>query len=234
MTDGTRHFLVEITGVAGSGKSTLARHLADDSADARIAEFIHTRIPRHLAHMVLSIPRLLPILARNLVMPPRLSWADVKLLVYVAEWDRFLRARAEYRHGLTLFDQGPVYALVRLRAQGKGVTRSAAFTRWWDGALERWAGALAAVVYLDASDPVLLERIDGRAQAHATKGQPEDAARGFLERYRRLFEEALGRLDRAGGPQVVRVDSGATSADRIAADVRAALAGRTVKSEGRP
>jgi thymidylate kinase len=233
MADGTRPFLVEVTGVAGSGKSTLARLLAH-GPEARLAGFIQTRDPRHLWVAIRTVPRLLPILARNVVAPPRLSWADAKLLAYVAGWHRVVRG---YRDGMTVFDQGPLYALVRLRAQGRGVTRTAAFARWWDDALARWSRELSAVVYLDAEDPALLERIGRRAQAHATKGQPQEAARGFLERYRALFEETLGRLERLGGPEIVRLDSGAAPAERLAADLAPMLADRrdrrAVGSEGR-
>lgn len=233
MADGARPFLVEVTGVAGSGKSTLARLLAD-GPDARLAGFIHTRDPRHLGVAIRTVPRLLPLLARNVVTPPRLSWADTKLLAYVTGWHRVVRG---YGPGMTVFDQGPVYALVRLRAQGRGVMRTAAFARWWDQELERWSGELSAVVYLDAEDPVLLERIGGRAQAHVAKGQPQDVARRFLERYRGLLGETLGRLERLGGPKVVRLDSGVTSAERLAAELAPVLVPRrerpAVRSEGR-
>lgn len=222
MADGARPFLVEVTGVAGSGKSTLARLLAEGS-DARLAGFIQARDPRHLWVAVRTVPRLLPILARNVIAPPRLSWPDVKLLAYVTGWHRVVRG---YRQGMTVFDQGPLYALVRLRAQGRGVTRTAAFARWWGEMLEAWSRKLSAVVFLDAEDPVVLERIGGRAQAHATKGRPDDVARGFLERYRGLFEETLGRLEQLGGPEILRLDSGAAPAERLAAELAPLLADR--------
>ncbi|HEU4355537.1 MAG TPA: hypothetical protein VFT27_08110 [Actinomycetota bacterium] len=217
-------FLVEVTGVAGSGKSTLARLLADEAEDARLAGFIQTRDPRHIAPALRTVPRLVPILTRNVIAPPRLSWPDVKLLAYVTGWHRVVGR--EYRQGITLFDQGPLYALVRLRAQARGVMGSAAFARWWDGSLERWSRELSLVVYLDADDAVLLQRIGGRAQAHTTKGQPVDTARDFLARYRALFEEVLGRLDRPGGPEILRLDTGASTPDRIAAELAPLLADR--------
>jgi adenylate kinase family enzyme len=222
MADGARPFLVEVTGVAGSGKSTLARLLAEGS-DVRLAGFIQARDPRHLWVAVRTVPRLLPILARNVIAPPRLSWPDVKLLAYVTGWHRVVRG---YRQGMIVLDQGPLYALVRLRAQGRGVTRTAAFARWWDEMLEAWSRELSAVVFLDAEDPVVLERIDGRAQAHVTKGRPDDVARGFLERYRGLFEETLGRLEQLGGPEILRLDSGVAPAERLAAEVAPLLADR--------
>jgi shikimate kinase len=229
MADGTHPFLVEITGVAGSGKSTITRLICEAEPDHRRAGFIHARNPRHLAAIVRGMPRLLPMLVRNLGPGPRLSWADVKLLVYVTEWRRLLAREPEYRQGVTLLDQGPIYSLVRLRAQGKKVTSTATFERWWDEMIEVWAGELAAVIYLDASDQVLWDRINGREQPHRTKGEPASVGQDFITRYRRLFEEVLGRAARPGGPEILRFDTSATAGQQIAAEIRSILATRVAR-----
>jgi thymidylate kinase len=223
--------LVEVTGVAGSGKSTLVRRLCDELPEARRGTFIETRDPRHLAALVGAIPAMAPILVRNVGPRPRMNWADVKLLAYVTRWDRVLRRMPDSASGVTTLDQGPVYALVRLRAQGRRVGRSAAFARWWERSLARWGHQLRVVVYLDADDAVLLGRINRREQAHATKGEPEDDARVFLERYRSLFDEALARLERPGGPTIVRFDTGAMTSEEIVARLRPILAGDVATDE---
>lgn len=227
MTAATPPLLVEITGVAGSGKSTLTRRLSQSIEGAAVGGFIHARKPAHLASVARAMPRLNRMLAANVVRTPRLSWPDVKLLVYVTEWDRILR-RASDGRAVTLLDQGPVYALVRLRAQGRGVTRTGSFSRWWDGALDRWAGELDTVVYLDAPDEVLFDRINRRDQPHRTKGGSYAAGIEFIKLYRRLFEEVLSRLDAHGGPRIVRVDTGSTSQDAVAAELDGVLSERRV------
>ena len=229
MTDGDRGSLegpclVEIAGVAGAGKSTLARRLSrGEGGDVRVGDFIHTRTPAHLRYVVHSLPRIAPILAGTLGPGPRLSWPEAKLLVYVTEWHRFLCSRAEYEGGVTLLDQGPLYALVRLKAQGKNVTGRAAFERWWNEMLEQWASHLDLVVWLDAPDAVLWERINGRDQRHTTKSASREAGLRFLGRYRTLFDDVLRRVDEVGGPSVLRIDTGGLPADDIATAIEPLL-----------
>jgi thymidylate kinase len=218
-----RPYLVEVAGVAGAGKSTLVRLLCADGERFRRAEFIHARNPAHLAEIARSLPRLLPILARNVMPGRRLTWREVKLLVYASSWHRLLGRKATYRDTVTLLDQGPIYALVRLTANGARVTRSASFARWRDQVLDAWSGRLGAVVWLDAEDRILLDRIEGRARTHGTKDQPEAVGRAFLARYRELFAELLDRLERRGGPPILRFDTGKTGSEQLAADVRQAL-----------
>jgi adenylate kinase family enzyme len=214
---------VEVLGVAGSGKTTLARALRSDH-DTVQADFIHTRIPRHLAELFRSVPRLLPILADGLVRRPRISWREVKLLAYATRWRSFVGAPPGT--AVVVFDQGPLYAIVRLAAEGKPFTRRPSFARWRTATLRDCRTQIDVVVWLDAPDEVLWRRINERNQAHATKGG--DAASGyrFLGRYRVAFELLAGELDVAGGPTIVRLDTGARSPDRIADGVRVLLAER--------
>ena len=220
----SRPFLVEITGVAGAGKSTLTRTLCNGAGDFHRGAFIHTRTPSHLMYVARSIPRLLPILIANLTRKPRLSWPDFKLLVYVTEWSRFLGRQAEYRHGVVLLDQGPMYALVRLKMQGRGVASSPSFLRWWNEMLAMWTNTLSAIVWLDAADGVLQTRIQERAQAHTMQGEPEELGREFIARYRVAFEASLRDIGEEEEPRLLRFDTSDTSTDLVAAEIRRALA----------
>lgn len=212
---------VEILGVAGAGKSTLATRLAR-GAGVTTADFIHTRRPSHLLQVVRGIPRLLPILATGLTRSPRMSWREWKLLVYVTRWRSFLERRTPPGTVL-LFDQGPLYALVRLEAEGRSFTTRPAFERWRDEMVEGWANELSAVIFLDAPDAVLWDRINERAQDHKTKGEEAKAGFRFLARYRRSFEDILGRIEELDGPSVFRFDTSSSSESQIAEKVEAVL-----------
>ncbi len=89
---------------------------------------------------------------------------------------------------------------------------------------EAWGGLLDTVVWLDASDDVLLERINARAKDHRLKGDATREAYAVLERSRADYEAVLARMTAAGtGPTVVRFDTTARSPQEIAEDVLAMI-----------
>lgn len=219
----SRLFLVEITGVAGAGKSTLTDLLTQGTGYTR-AEFIQTRNPAHLLYVARSLRRLAPILVSNLIRKPRLSWADFKLMVYVTEWHRFLTRHRAHSGGVLLLDQGPIYALVRLRAQQRGIATSRSFLQWSEEMTAVWAATLSAVIWLDAPDDVLRSRIDERAKSHALKGEPMEESYLFIARYRTLFEAAHRNLELLGGPKLLRFATGNTPPQSVADRIRSILA----------
>jgi len=213
--------LVEVAGVAGSGKSTLTRSMCEDSEFA-VGGFIHTRLPSHLLRVARATPRLLPILASDR-RAPRMTWPEFKLLVYVTQWRTVLRREMRRRSGVTVLDQGPIYALVRLKAEGKPFTYTPAFDAWWEDMLRLWVGELSVIVWLDASDDVLWRRINGRSQLHKTKGEGVEEGHRFLDTYRRSFDAVLGRIEAWGAPEVLRLDTEEATADQLATELRPRL-----------
>ena len=126
--------LIEVAGVAGAGKSTLTRSICERPG-FRVGGFIHARRPSDLLQVLIGSPRSLPILVSGGWSAPRMSWAEFKLMTYVTRWRSVFRRDRDRRDGITVLDQGPIYALVRLKAEGKPFTTTRAFARWWDDML---------------------------------------------------------------------------------------------------
>lgn len=216
--------LVEVLGVAGAGKSTLTERLIDCDPNLVRGEFIHSRRLSHLGHIVHGLPDFgRPYLSAT-SRKPRPSWADFKLMAYLTEWDRYLSRRSEYENKVVVLDQGPLYALVRLRAKELSPDGSTAFNRWWHDRLAAWTGLLNAVVWLDAGDEILMRRIDSRSQTHVVKGEHEMEARAFLNRYRDLFTRVMSEVEEHD-VEVLRYDTSRASASAIADDVITRLGG---------
>ncbi|MDP9301462.1 MAG: nucleoside monophosphate kinase [Actinomycetota bacterium] len=217
-----RPCLIEVAGVAGAGKSTLTRSVCERPG-FHVGGFIHTRRPSHLLQVLKGTPRSLPVLVSGGWRSPRLSWAEFKLMVYVTRWRSVFRRETRHDGGITVLDQGPIYALVRLKAEGKPFTTTRAFERWWDDMLALWARELDVIVWLDAPDEVLRDRINGRPQQHRQKGRHADEAQRFLSRYRLAFEGALSTLESLGTPEVLRYDTGRTTTAQLASTIQPLL-----------
>ena len=210
---------IEIVGVAGSGKSTLTRALSRRYPGSRVADSLHTRVPAHWPYVAHSMPRVLPLAARSGWNRPALSWDEVKFLIYVSEWDRFLRNRREYRSGVTVLDQGPIFALARLLWAKKPLTRSKAFQTWLNEMVERWSLELDAVVRLVAPDQSLLERINHREQRHEAKGKSTPEGLELIESHSQAFGQLFDVMAGLGRPRVLRFDTSTMSPDEIAGEL---------------
>lgn len=212
---------VEILGVAGSGKSTVARLLTSAPPFER-AGFIHAREPAHLVEILRSVPTL-RLIIRDGLRPPRITWPELKLLVYVTRWDRVLSRSPRPDGTVLVFDQGPLYALGRLEAEARSFSTRPAFRSWRDDMLARWTDRLSTVIWLDAPDQVLWRRINQRTQGHRSKGASEDEGIRFIRRYRRTFEGLLADVEDLGGPRVVRLDTGELTREEVVEAARSAV-----------
>jgi adenylate kinase family enzyme len=206
---------IEIVGVAGTGKSTLARALVERRPECRLADTLHTRVPAHWPYVAHGLPRALALWASSLRSRPALSWDEVKFLLYVSEWNRYLRDRREHRLGIVVLDQGPVFALARLLWSEKPVTTRPGFQAWVREMVERWSDELDLMVWLDAPNRVLLERINWREQRHDAKHRSTEEALELLDSHHRAYRRLHDLLAELARPPVLRFDTSARSPDAL-------------------
>lgn len=208
---------IEIVGVAGTGKSTLAQALISRYPDWRLADYIHARKPTHWPYFVRSAAGLVRLLGNAALARPAMSWNDVKLYVYASEWHRYLDSH--HGSGVTLLDQGPIFALASLEWGDGAVTRSPSYRAWMHETAARWASELDAVVELTAADDVLLGRIKERDKGHPAKGRSRGDAVALLAGHRRAYVHVLDELELTGRLRRVRVDTSEITAPGVADEV---------------
>ena len=220
----SRGIVGELLGPAGAGKTTLLRELS--RRDARIVP--GPLPPRHrlLPYYALHLARLLPAAVRD----PRALLAfqerEARAMTYARAWHPAAAGLAAGGSHV-LMDHGPVFRLAFLEEFGTGLTRTAAFQRWWRDTLSLWERGLDVVIRLDAPDPVLVERVRGREIGHAIKGRSTFDAEIFLARYRRAFDAVMERMG-PEGPAVLDFDSSLFGVEEIADRVVEALEGRAL------
>jgi hypothetical protein len=211
--------VVEIVGPAGAGKTTLLRSLA--SRSDRITCGVKGSRAIYLLYRMGQLVRFGPTFLASGAGTRWFTRAESRAIVYLGAWYRTLRrARAGT---VTVFDHGPIFRLATLREFGPALTNGPGFTRWWERAMQRWSESLDMIVWLDAADDRLLERIRGRPQGHVIKDESEPEARAFLRRYRSAYDSIVDKMTDGRGIEVLRFDTGRDPLDGIVRTLLEAL-----------
>ncbi len=212
--------VVEIAGPAGAGKTTLLRALSQRN-DNIVAGVPLSRIT-YLPFFVSNTTFLLTAFLRQWRNSRWFSWSELRAMVYLKAWLHVLSRPGSGQNAITLLDHGPLFRLAWLHAFGPELVRSRRFEQWSDSLLSRWAARLDLVVWLDAPDAILVERIEDRNRWHLVKGKPEQEAYRFLARCRASFEYVISKVAAHGGPKVLRFDTERETLDHIVEKVLAA------------
>jgi thymidylate kinase len=195
--------VAEVLGPPGAGKTTILEALSSrlPATITPVRAYRSRRLLPAYARAGVAVAPMVWSGARGAVDP----WKHVNWMIRMQASTRVLTAQRPASGGVVLFDQGPAYTLVRLR---RPVDETTAYERWWRQMAERWARLLDVVIFLDAADEVLLERIRGRTKAHAVKDIPAARADRILTDYRRQCEDVAGALAASGqGARVHRLDT---------------------------
>jgi shikimate kinase len=214
-----RPLIVELVGPAGAGKTTLSRALSQRDKKILVGADLELRKMEHIPIFVGHAPFLLPVFLRRFRQGRWFTWEEIKAVVYLKAWSRILRRQATHGGTAILLDHGPVFKLATLNAFGPERLKSQGFEYWWNGILRQWAFTLDMVIWLDASDTNLVERINTRSQRHAVKGKSEQEASKFLAHYRTSYEEILAKLTAYGGPTLLQFDTSQASIEQIVDEV---------------
>jgi AAA domain len=210
---------MELVGPACAGKTTLTRTLTQCSTKIRVAPDISVRRPDHLAIFIRNAPLLLPVLLPGCPNSRWFTWEELKSIVYLKAWPRVLGQQAADSHGAILLDQGAVFRLATLHAFGPDRIRKSAAGAWWNQLFSQWASFLDLVIWLDAPNAILQQRINTRDRWHVVKGKSEQEASQFLDHYRTSYHYVLAKLSAHAGPRVIRFDTSRIPIDQLVDDI---------------
>jgi len=90
-----------------------------------------------------------------------------------------------------ILDHGPIYRLAFLRELGPEITASQIYKRWWVNLLNQWTATIDIIIWLNAPNAILLERIRARDQRHTIKEKCVREAHEFLTHYRTFLEQTI-------------------------------------------
>ena len=213
-----RPLVVELVGVWGSGKSSLAKSLATRDGSVRAAPPVWALPKRLLAIGGLQVlGAVLSLLRRGRGIP----WKETRQL---------MRLRALYHHleilrrddcRVVVVEDGPALILSWLRGAAHGATVGGDMPRWWSSVVKRWSETVDIVVFLDAPQRVLTQRVLARAQANPFKGRLEDELSAELERARGAYVHVISDLQAYEAPTFLSFRTDQRSVDDIADELLA-------------
>lgn len=211
-------FVAEIIGPAGSGKSTLTQLLRNKQTVRAGLSVWGLPLPLLLRTAVLTFPTLLRLYAY-----PRLRWDDLKLVIQHNALLQLLRRERTAGHAALLLDEGNLFAIAKLRAFGRNVATADSCEPWLQKLVDATAPELDAVIWLDAPDSILAQRIREREKDHRMKNKSDAEIENHLSLYRSSFERVVEELRRRNrdGLKVLRFSTDQLPVEQIADSIMA-------------
>ena len=136
-------------------------------------------------------------------------------MVYLKAWLHVLGQRASNNDRVIILDHGPIYRLAVLREFGPEISKSQPYKRWWASLLHQWTATLAIVIWLDAPNAILLERIRARDHWHTIKDKCEQEAYEYLTHYRTALERILAESVTDRQLTLLRFDTNQETVEQI-------------------
>lgn len=216
----SQRLVAEIVGPAGAGKSTLARALRRRDANLKTGLSVWgLPAPLLALNALLALPRFLSLYVSR----RRMGLDELKLMIRLSALDQLLGRESSGNDRTILLDEGTIFALAKLVAFGNGNGVSARTDGWTQSLTRRWAGKVNTIIWLDASDEVLANRIRARSKTHRMKEKTDREIYQFLARYRNSYEEVIRELSARHNLRVIRFSTDRESLEQVADEVLARM-----------
>jgi shikimate kinase len=211
-----RAMIVEIVGPAGAGKTTLFQALEKNDprfqAEPLPPVWDFWYLSFFIKYILLLVPTLFRLRANEV---KKLSRQELAWMAMLLGWPQLLRKKVESNHKVFLLDQGPIFLMAILSEFGPEGLRNPDINGYWEKVYERWTNTLDIVIWLDAADEILINRIRTRRADHIVKHKSDQEIKEFLAKYRVAYDRLLTLLMKNNHIQVIRLDTNKYSANDL-------------------
>jgi deoxyadenosine/deoxycytidine kinase len=181
--------IIEMVGICGAGKSTLHRYLYEQ--DKRYVKLPPPKKSVYLPFLFKMIFYWAPLYFMRYRDSRFFGVEEIRSMAYLECWLPYLKSEAIKQNIIAILDPGSVYWLSNLRDFDAEITRGPQFQEWWEAMHQRWTNALDAIIWLDAPDEMLYNRVVQRDEWHEVQKQSQDVAISSFARYRDWYGKII-------------------------------------------
>ncbi len=217
----TSPLIIEIVGLAGAGKSSVLSTLRDRGFDIVYIDAFRqkTNVPFYIASSLSLLPTLVCEWARG----TPCSLREMNWMIRLHAMRHILQRQTSRGGATVVLDQGPIHTLVKLRYYDAEISRGPCYSRWRARIIEQWATSLDAIIWLDAPEDILIERIRARKKWHSLKEKSEREAKELLTRSRVIYKEVVSDILAHGALTLLSFDTSEQAPPRIVGGILASL-----------
>jgi hypothetical protein len=216
-----RLLLMEMLGLCGAGKSSLYRQLKQGNPR------IHKLPPPPKYYYLLCLPKLTLLwLPLYLVRYRKTRWfslQEIRLMLYLEAWLPYLKKQSIKHDQIIVLDPGSIYWLSALLEFGPEITRDPWFRSWWNIMYRRWMNALDIIIWLDAPDELLYDRVIRRDEYHEVKNISKDEAIASFGRYRSWYQKIVKQMTSQRDIQLISYTTDKISTNQMAEEILAKI-----------
>ncbi len=209
--------LIEMVGIGGAGKSTLLKAL--QQRNEKIQTLPLPNKTRYMPVMAKLLGVWFPLYLMKYRQGRWLTMEEIRNIGYLDTWLGYIRSQVRARDLTVVLDPGSVYWLSALQEFGPALTRAPYFQRWWENKLDQWSSALDVIVWLEAPNELLLQRVLARQEWHEAKYQSPQVALEYFERYRIWYQKMIARMTHRKNIKVFHYRTDRISTEQMAEEV---------------
>lgn len=226
----TSAYIIELVGLAGAGKTTVAAALSSHNNNTVIDADISIKTKTHFALFAATIPKIVPLLLHQKPQNRWFTWDEIKTIVYLTSWPHKLR-QSKKNGVIILLDHGPIFKLATLKEFGPSTVNNPIFERWWNHTIKLWANTLDLIIWLEAPQTTLIERINSRSQKHPVKNKSANEAAKYLMRYQSSYAKIMVQVANFGSLRQLHFDTNYTSVNEIIDKVQVYLSANSLSEK---
>ncbi len=141
---------------------------------------------------------------------------EIAFMALLNGWDEYINSSVNSINTTLLLDQGAIFLISYLNTWGPEGLFKPNMQGWWNKVYGKWSKTIDLVILLDASDELLVNRINSRPQDHYIKGEPSQKSQNWIADYRKLYNEILEKLVSFDQSMlIIKIDSGIYSTEDI-------------------